>query len=394
MSEKSKYYKVLGIRPKANLMQIRTAYKKLCLKYHPDKHESKSSKEKKEMERKFKEIKKAYDILTDKGDDDIRKYQEMEDAGVFGDSFKETKRRKFKIRDVKCHYVMTLKEAYNGELAKVTFNRYNLKRKTSTLDDLRCIECDGKGFESRIEEVKSILQRVKRKCEDCKGTGIDQECIVNESVSRDLLLPKGIYERQYVMLKGEGNEMPGRGRTDVKVKIREIRKFKVPQTSGSTVKKRDHPGGLEFTRGITDSPYNLRIEINIKKHQELCGTNFSFTHLDGSIKQIFIPHTRRSKVVMAKHLGMPFLHSPSGQFGDLIIRLTSIPSKMSAKKRSLVHKTITGKELIISDMGGVKTTDYDEDDDVDMPIGTYFNLDINTDSEREYEEDPSNCKQQ
>ena len=68
--ESKDYYKLLGVSKDATKDEISKAYKKLALKYHPDRQVGKSEQEKKEAEEKFKEISKAADVLTN---DDKRK---------------------------------------------------------------------------------------------------------------------------------------------------------------------------------------------------------------------------------------------------------------------------------------------------------------------------------
>ena len=63
--EKKDYYKILGIDKKATADDIKKSYRKLSLKWHPDKWSNKSDKEKKEAEEKFKDIAEAYSILSD-----------------------------------------------------------------------------------------------------------------------------------------------------------------------------------------------------------------------------------------------------------------------------------------------------------------------------------------
>ena len=66
MVKDSSLYNTLGISPNANEIEIKKAYKKMAIKYHPDKQSNKSDEEKKEAEIKFKEIAEAYEILTNK----------------------------------------------------------------------------------------------------------------------------------------------------------------------------------------------------------------------------------------------------------------------------------------------------------------------------------------
>ena len=59
------YYDILGIQKNASESEIKKAYRKLAAKYHPDRQQNKSDKEKKEAEEKFKEVTRAYEVLSD-----------------------------------------------------------------------------------------------------------------------------------------------------------------------------------------------------------------------------------------------------------------------------------------------------------------------------------------
>ena len=65
MADKRDYYEVLGIQKGASYSEIKKAYRKAAMKYHPDKFSNASEKEKKEAEEKFKEVNEAYQVLSD-----------------------------------------------------------------------------------------------------------------------------------------------------------------------------------------------------------------------------------------------------------------------------------------------------------------------------------------
>ena len=66
MAEKRDYYEVLGVQKNATDDELKKAYRKLAIKYHPDRQQGKSDEEKKAAEEKFKEAAEAYDVLSNK----------------------------------------------------------------------------------------------------------------------------------------------------------------------------------------------------------------------------------------------------------------------------------------------------------------------------------------
>ena len=155
------YYKILGISKSSTEEEIKKAYRKLAMKYHPDKFANSTEKEKKEAEEKFKEINEAYEALTNpnfKNNDTNeeywnnkqynRKYSSQENQfGNFdfsnfdfsfqnftnfedsdlNDYFKNTKRKKSSGEDLIAEISINLKELYEGTEKTLNFSRINSK---------------------------------------------------------------------------------------------------------------------------------------------------------------------------------------------------------------------------------------------------------------------------
>lgn len=82
MAEKRDYYEVLGVQKNATDDELKKAYRKLAIKYHPDRQQGKSDEEKKAAEEKFKEAAEAYDVLSNK--DKRARYDQFGFAGAQG----------------------------------------------------------------------------------------------------------------------------------------------------------------------------------------------------------------------------------------------------------------------------------------------------------------------
>ena len=163
MDNKKSYYEILGVDTNATDDEIKKAYRKLALKYHPDRLVNKSEDEKKEAEAKFKEISEAYDVLSNP--EKRRKYDNggstdweefvngFNPFSGMGDFFNMGghKQRVNKGKDAKATVKISLQEAYKGGKVKVSYNT-----------DEPCSSCHGTGNEGGIES----------KCPTCNGTGI------------------------------------------------------------------------------------------------------------------------------------------------------------------------------------------------------------------------------
>lgn len=263
MAAKRDYYEILGVDRNATQEEIKKAYRRLALKYHPDRNPSK------EAEEKFKEISEAYAVLSDP--EKRRQYDLYGHAGIeghytyedlfrnvdfseifrdlgfdfgFGDIFSDifgfwgqqtgTARRR-KGRDLYANLEVTLEDAYYGAKKKFRFG------KTETCKECRgtgakgedglkdCVRCGGKG---QIQEVSgNAFTRFVRvmTCPQCGGTG---RVVVNpcpkcggrkriyQEKEIELDIPAGVETGTVLKIEGEGEEgINGGDRGDLYVEV-------------------------------------------------------------------------------------------------------------------------------------------------------------------------------
>lgn len=246
MSKKD-YYDLLGVEKTASENDIKKAYRKLAMKYHPDKYSNASEKEKKEAEEKFKEINEAYQVLSDpdkKSKYDRFGHAAFENGGAgaggfggfegFGNAedifssffgggspFGGSRRRGPEPgADLRVDVTLTLEEVANGVEKEINYRR-QAKCKTCNGSGAEpnsnmktCDKCNGKGkvkvtqrtvfgdFQS-IEECDKCKGKGKipeKKCKNCNGTGLERE-----TVKKTVKIPIGIEDGQRLRLSGMGD---------------------------------------------------------------------------------------------------------------------------------------------------------------------------------------------
>ena len=178
--EKS-YYDILGINKDASKDDIRRAFKKLSVKYHPDKHINDSEEDKKKAEDKFKEINEAYEVLSD--DKKRQEYDNPISEGFgfdpfgFGDLFSRRQSyRNFEARpgqDIRVTINLNMEDFYKGGIKEVHYKK-----------NIRCGHCNGEGGDTKIcphchgngviehRQVQGNMTFVNQvQCNHCNGTG-------------------------------------------------------------------------------------------------------------------------------------------------------------------------------------------------------------------------------
>lgn len=283
------YYKLLGLEKGASTTDIKKAYRNMAKLHHPDKGGD---------ENKFKEISKAYEVLSD--DEKRAVYDKYGEAGVNGDmgghshggpddlldilmgrgrrgpgpSGKPQKRRG---EDVVFPLKIGLEDVYTGTSKKLRLTKNVICVECSGKGGLgdsvqQCKGCKGQGYRMVIRQVgPGMIQQMQTHCPDCNGEGTiiseKDRCTkckgartLKEKKQLEVFIQRGMQHGQKVVFKGEADEAPDTVPGDVVV----------------VLQVKEHP---IFTRR---GP-NLFMKKTISLAECLCGFEFPITHLDGRV---------------------------------------------------------------------------------------------------------------
>lgn len=355
------YYETLGVNNKASAEEIKKAYRKLAMKYHPD-----QNKDDKAAEARFKEINEAYDVLKDeqkRAAYDRFGKAAFEGGGAggfagggpgFGSAFSDIFEDMFgdmmgararagnasmRGSDIQYTLEISLEEAFNGKevTVKIPVNDTCDKCEGSGTEDGKgaeeCPTCNGSG---RMRAQQGFFT-IERTCSTCGGTGsvIRDPCKkcngsgrIRKEKSLKIQIPKGIDAGRRIRLSGEGEAgVRGGPAGDLYVLIA-IKPHKL------------------FRRDAA----NLYCRVPIPMTTATLGGELQVPSIDGSRNNVKIPPgTQTGQQFRLKGKGMNIMRSES--FGDLYIEIfVETPVNLNSKQKDLIKKL--ADDLGTDDKGG------------------------------------------
>lgn len=360
--EKRDYYEVLGVEKNATADQIKKAYRRKAIEYHPDKNPGN-----KEAEDKFKEAAEAYEVLSNP--DKRARYDQFGHAGMsgaagnggpfggfsggmsmddifsmfgdifgghsgfgggFGGGYSSNQQRRFRGADLRVKVKLNLKEISTGVEKKFKLKKY-----------VQCSHCHGTGAEgnsgtktcptcngtgSVIRNQQTILgtmqtrvtcstcggegKIIKEKCKECSGEGI----IYGEEVVT-VKIPAGVAEGMQLTMNGKGNAGKHNG------------------ISGDLLILIEEEADKDLIRDEDDLIYNLLLSFPTAA----LGGAVEIPTVDGKVKVKIEPGTQPGKVLRIRGKGLPSVNGYGT--GDLLVNISIyVPETLSKDEKKALEK--------------------------------------------------------
>lgn len=256
MVKDTSFYDVLGVPPDASDSQLKSAYKKGALKFHPDKNRSP------EAEHKFKEISEAYEVLSDAGKRQLYDQYGKEGleqggmggggmaaedlfaqffggggafGGMFGGGGMRGEPAVKKARTISHVHKVSLEDIYKGKVSKLALQKSVICPKCHGIGGKegsvkKCPGCEGRGMKAMMRQMGPMIQRFQTVCPDCQGEGEIikekdrcKQCTGKKTiVERKVLhvhVDRGVRTGTKIEFRGEGDQLPGAEPGDVVFEI-------------------------------------------------------------------------------------------------------------------------------------------------------------------------------
>jgi len=359
---KKDFYEILGVPRNADEAEIKKAYRKMALKYHPDKNPGDKA-----SEEKFKEAAEAYEVLSDKDkrhrydqfghagmgnsgggyggggfggggmsmDDIFSQFGDIFGSGGFGGGFGRSSggggRRVNRGTNLRVKVKLNLEEIANGVQKKIKVNKYisctNCKGTGAEHGSgfSNCSTCHGSGHVTRVTDT--ILGRmqttttcphcggegktIKNKCNTCFGDGI----VKGEEVI-EINIPAGVSDEMQLSMNGKGNAAARGG---------------IPGDLIIAIEEEPH-------QHLKRDGINLHYDLYISFIDAALGTSIEVPTVEGKARIKIEPGTQGGKVLRLRDKGLPDINNNRHK-GDLMVDINVwTPKHLSHDERSLLEK--------------------------------------------------------
>lgn len=346
---KQDFYEILGVSKGASAAEIKKAYRKKAIEYHPDKNPGD-----KQAEEMFKKAAEAYEVLSDP--DKRARYDQfghaafdgsggfggggmnMDDifsqfgdifGGAFGGGFGGFGgfggggRARVKGSNLRIRVKLTLEEIANGAEKKVKVKR---KVKAEGVSYKTCSQCNGSGQVTRI--TNTILGRMQTAtaCNVCGGSGqvierkpdhADAQGLTFAEETVSIKIPAGVVDGMQLKVSGKGNDAPGDGIPgDLLVAIEEV--------EHSTLKREGD---------------NLHLDLYISIAEAVLGTSKEIDTVNGKVRIKLEEGIQSGKILRLRHKGIPNIQGYGA--GDLLVHINVwTPKTLNKEQRDFFERML------------------------------------------------------
>ncbi|HXJ99184.1 MAG TPA: molecular chaperone DnaJ [Gelidibacter sp.] len=348
---KEDYYDILKIDKRATAAEIKKAYRKKAIKYHPDKNP-----DNKEAEEMFKKAAEAYEVLSDPDkkarydqfghqafqgggfngggmnmDDIFSQFGDIFGGGFGGGGFSGFgggfgQQRRVKGSNLRIRITLTLEEIANGVEKKLKVKR---KVQASGTTYKTCSTCNGSGQVTRI--ANTILGRMQTSspCPTCDGAGemidkrpanADAQGLILQEETVTVKIPAGVVDGMQLKVTGKGNEAPGNGISgDLLVAIQEEEHSSL---------KRDGD--------------NLHYDLYVSLPDAVLGTSQEIDTVTGKVRIKIEPGVQSGKILRLRGKGIPSVNGYGK--GDLLVHINVWTPKTLNKEQKDFFESMRNDE--------------------------------------------------
>ena len=354
--DKRDYYEILGVDRNANADEIKKAYRKIAIKFHPDKNP-----DDKEAEEKFKEAAEAYEVLSN--DEKKQRYDRFGHQGVggaggfgggghmnmedifsqFGDIFgggggspfdsffggggSRGGRRMRKGTNLRIKIKLTLEEIADGVEKKIKVNRLTVDPSTTFKS---CQSCQGTGQVRKVMNTMLGQMMSTSTCPTCggsgqtvdsKGSGADNSGMKKNEEIIPIKIPAGVTEGMQLSMSGKGNEVAGGVAGDLLIVIEEIEHADLKRDGNNVI--------YDLYVSFTDAALGSSVEVPT---------------IHGKVKIKIDPGTQSGKILRLRGKGIKDIDGYSK--GDQLIHVNVwTPKSLSKEERSILESLKDSKNF-------------------------------------------------
>jgi molecular chaperone DnaJ len=350
---KKDFYEILGINKNATEAEIKKAYRKKAVEFHPDKNPGN-----KEAEENFKTAAEAYEVLSDpqkKAKYDQYGHQAFDGSGgfggghggmnmddifsqfgdIFGSAFgggfggNSGGQRRMKGSNLRIKVKLTLEEIANGVEKKVKVKR---KIQAQGVSYKTCSTCNGQGQVMRV--TNTILGRMQSAstCPTCGGSGqiiekkpanADAQGMILEDETVSIKIPAGVADGMQLKVSNKGNDAPGNG---------------IPGDLIVAIEEAEH----EFLKREGE---NLHYDLYISLPEAVLGISKDIEAVNGKVRIKLEEGIQSGKILRLKGKGIPNLNGYGN--GDLLVHVNVwTPKTLNKEQKQFFEKNLTDENFI------------------------------------------------